>query len=315
MRIRWLGRGHAKSRTTSLGLVLCFCAVLAGCGPGDSGSDTGDGVPGGTDTGPSDGGTVSTSTATSTYDVDPASCPGNYPQALTVQTDVPAELDDFSKIVACTPPGAAATFLKNNSDAVWTLSGTGQTPGSVTHYDPTPESISFRSLMNNDSLLVPGDEVVVDLPPDQLEWDIDLPLSITWQGHAVIVESLTSLGQDAVLTALKRESPARAALVKCTLAVNNYANELGDLQDKDDVELTDVVSAGFSAGVTGTSCEEAATRVFVPPSDEQDGLPSLSDRLAHLERNTEVFEHLESRMSTFEKFASGLHFAFKLSPR
>jgi hypothetical protein len=140
--------------------------------------------------------------------------------------------------------------------------------------------------------MVPEAELTVSLPPEQVRWDIDLALSVDWQVHGLVVAKIKSAGEDAVIMALKRRSAARAALVACTLGVDQTARDASDLGDAD---LTDVVLTGLGAAATTNKCRQAAAAV--PAVDETGRAVTLSEELGHLERQTAAIEGIETRLS------------------
>lgn len=228
-----------------------------------------------------------------TYQVADTECPRDYGIGLSITTDSQAEVEYLDDIVACTNPDGAATYLRNESDAVWRLDSLDGTPGRVRMQNQGPVAASFRDIVGPRlPLMVPGAEVTVDLRPEQIRWDIDLALSVDWQVHGMVAEKIKSFGEEAFIRALKRRSPERAALAQCTLGVDETARDASDLGDAD---LTDVVLTGLGAAATTNKCRQAAAAV--PAVDETGRVVSLTEDLSHLERQTAVFEGIKTRLS------------------
>jgi hypothetical protein len=275
---------------------MAVLMLLVGCGGGDGG-DGGGNSSGGNSSG--DDGDPSEPTPTpveTSYTVPNASCPGDYGTGLTITTDVPAEVQYLDEIVACTN-NAGATYLYNDSDAVWNLHRTGANSPTVTYWDSATlgwKAWSFEQIVSPEqALLVPGGSVTVNLPPESLEWDLDLVKSVAWQGHDLVVEKLQSAGKAAVIAALKRETQAGAALVACTFAVHELAKTKTDLENAD---LTEVVLDGLGVTVSGSNCTiQAAEVVRVEPQTGQS--VALADDIAELKQQTALLSKVETKLN------------------
>lgn len=228
------------------------------------------------------------------FEVPSWQCPANYGVGLTITTDSEAEVEYLDDIVACTNEVGSATYLKNNSDAVWSLRNLGSVPATAFSWGETLTASSFRSVFGPEQvLMVPQAVLTANVPPQALRWDIDLPLSVSWEGHGVVVEQIASAGEAAVLDALRRRSPAGAAIVTCTLAVKEYASSVGGLEDAD---LSEVVLAGLGSGIATNRCRQAAS--LVPVVEKSTGRTvAMSTEIDHLARQTAVLQRVETRLS------------------
>jgi hypothetical protein len=238
-----------------------------------------------------------------TYQVPDEDCPVDYGTGLLVATDTAAEVDYINKITACTTTDGANLYLKNNSNAVWVLRTTDKIAGKVRLLQDNRTRTSFRNVFaNGRQLLVPGGVVTVDLPPSSVAWVLDLPLTIGWVGHSVVVGKIGALGQTALLAALERRSPAGTALATCTLTAVQYAQSVDRLADKD---LSDVVLAGLGAGTATNKCHQATIKVQL----DQSATRALADDIDQLSRQTQVLEGIENWLA-YAKRAAG---PFKLA--
>ena len=275
-------------------LTAALLASVAGCGP-----DPNPPPP------PPSPTTTTTTTPTATplsYRVPDGDCPPDHPYGLTVTTDVPEEEQYLDDIPACTDPAGTATWLHNGTEAVWTITSTTTESGQVVPVEEGLEQTSFVEAVHpSDPVLLPGEDVVVGLTPTSVKWSIDLPLSFAWSAHDVVLEKLRSLGETAVETALRRQSPAGEALATCTFAVLDYGEAVSDLEDAD---AGDLVTKGLESGAAGAKCHEQASRVGVV--DAAGGEVVLADDLAHLREQTEVLDRLSTRAGYAQRLAKVL---------
>lgn len=235
-----------------------------------------------------------------TYTVAPEDCPldpntGEAWLPLTVQTTDAAEAPFLDDISACMAPSQDRTWLRNASTAAWTISlPSGGTTVVNPASDTTVQQQSFTDALSlGSATLLPGADVVVEAPPLEVEWLIDLRLSIAWEGHEVLLEELESMGQDVVVAALTvRESPARKALVQCTVSVANLASESPDLETVDPVAL---ITTGLTTATTAAVCRDASLRV-APPGNAQAQL-TLANDLARLNAQTASLQRAKTNIS------------------
>jgi hypothetical protein len=273
-----------------VGLALLL-VILTGC-DGDEDDTRGPSYPPSSSDATREG-SSSPPTAFPIYRVPDTECPSNYGTGLLITTDSAAEVEYLDDIVACTTLTGTATYLKNDSDAVWTFHNRGSTPGRVQPWNEELVASSFRSIVGPQrALMVPRAVVTVNLPPEEFSWDIDLPLSVSWEGHELVAEKIKSAGQEAFVAALRRKSPAGAALVACTLGVDGVARGVPELEDAD---FSGVVLTGLGVATTTNKCRQAAVRA--PVVDETGRVVTLSDELGRLERQTATLARVETRLS------------------
>jgi hypothetical protein len=218
-----------------------------------------------------------------------------------VTTESDAESEYLDDMPACTNPAGDTTYLKNSSDAVWLLQNKSNRDATVTPMRPSARASSFVTMVKDSNpgraIFVPGEELTIDLPPEAVEWTIDLPLSFGWQAHDLVGDKIQEAGEAALADALGRQSPARKALVRCTLAVTKVANETSGLQDADS---SDVLLGGLSVGVDVNKCRAASTAVATV--DETTGRSvSLAEDLKRLKAQTEVLESVHGKMEYVQR--------------
>jgi len=233
-------------------------------------------------------------------------CPQGF-VGLLLATTVPAEVEYIDKIVACTDQRGGRTYLRNGSDAVWRLRNTGQVDGFVQPLNLAGAPFRYTFAAQG-PLFVPGQAVVVELPPQQVQWDIDLPLSVSWEGYTQVREKFVSLGEAALLQHVKQRTPQGAAVVQCSLTVKATADAAGDLEDAD---FSEVVLNGLGVGVAANKCRQAASLVAVPEAGTSRPV-ALSDELQRLTRQTETLQKIESRLTTVARLERVVKFGLKL---
>ena len=284
-----------EMKVNSRGIITIVVAALClgACGNGDDNK-----VSGGS------GGGITTPTTTwtppsatperATYHVPDADCPENYGHGLDIMTETPAELDYVDKIVACVDDQGTATYLRNESDAVWVLHDNGTSGAKVTHWSPNLNITSFRSVFTaRRGLLPPKDVITTAIPTADLEWTIDLPLSLSWEAHELVAGKVASLGKTALIDALKGRTKAGAAIAQCAFTMNAIAEKTSGLADKD---MSDLLLDGLGAGIATNKCRERAAEVRVFDSSRRP--VALSQELTELKSETKALEFAESRLST-----------------
>lgn len=232
--------------------VALWLGVLAGCGDGaePSPGETGPTLsgPAATAVGPS------TSAAPSEWYAQTADedCPSNYPVGLLIWTDVQVELEYLRDVLACTNPAHTLTYLKNTGEVVWKPRLTSPWSADVQYFHDSPKARSYRSAVAGryaHALLTPEQVLVVGADPRVVAWDLDLPLSLSYQVHDTLVSELKRYGEGAVVAALDTRSRRGAALAGCTISGYNIATEAPDLAEKPPREWVMLGISG-SAGVS-----------------------------------------------------------------
>jgi hypothetical protein len=294
-------------KVNSRGIITIVVAALCltACGNGDSNDNNGGGGRGGggpttTWTPPSPTPTLTLPPERATYQVPQASCRGDYNVPLVVTTDNEAEAAYINKIDACTTRAQDSIYLQNNSDAVWVLHHTGSRSGTVAPWQDDDAMSMFRTIVTSgQTLLVPGGAVTVNLPPSEVVWNLNLPLTVGWVGYGVVRQRISTLFQTAWTNAIKSSHPAGAALVACTAAVTTYANSVNGLADK---QLSVIVMDVLGDTIAVNNCRKELKLVRVRYADSG-RVVALSEDIATIGKQTEFLEGIE-RSLKFAKQAN-----------
>jgi hypothetical protein len=308
--------------------VLLIVNVCVACGPSNQGAAGAEGGAGGgpgsaagggsnragEGSGGAGGGSGASRGSESTpsplsYKVLDSACPLKW-VGLTVTTDRRAEIDYLDDMPACVDESGNRTYLENQSDAVWTIRSL-SSAGRVDWFKSSLEDESFRAAVNATrpgwAILVPGTAVVVDLPPDQVEWLVDLPLSFAWPAHGVVLDKIKGAGEAVAIAALKRQSRAGGALGVCTLAVAEYAKSVSSLEDADS---SDVLLAGLGVGVATSKCRAEAAGVVL--GGKAGRSTALADELKGLKSQAKILEKVHVQVSWAQKAAKVLIMGLKI---
>ncbi len=202
-----------------------------------------------------------------TYTVPDADCPPWW-TGLEVTTDSAAKVADLDDIVACTDAEGRQTYLENRSRAVWLLSAATVTPSVALRVRAGPGETSFLGIVRGSrgqEAMAPGSAMTVNVAPHEVAWSPDLPLTVGWEGHTLMVRKLQELGDAVATAALTRQSPAGATLVACTLGITAEAASAGDVAGSD-------AAKPVLAGLRSSKCRAAATSAGV--ADDLDELRS-----------------------------------------
>ncbi|SDO73386.1 hypothetical protein SAMN04489867_0444 [Pedococcus dokdonensis] len=278
-----------------------------GGGAGGTGGDTGD------DTGSDTGGGSVTNPPRATYQVPDEECPVDYPRGLLIGTEVEAEMEFIEKMPACTNESFSATWVSNGSEVVWEFRTAA--PGMASRrnngeVNDLLESAFLEGTNPSHAILVPHASAVVDLPPEQVAWEISLPYTFGWAGQDFALTRLESAAQGAAIASLKRRgSPGRAAALACGLAGYEGAQAVSD--QLEDADTDQVIVDALGVGAAGAKCRLESRNVrTVSPS----GAPSLlSDDLAQLGRQTEWLDQLHVRLDTAQRGSKLLTLGLRLA--
>lgn len=302
----------AAVRLRRLLLLLVLIVPLAGCGaePSDGTEHQGGGSFPPPPTEPRPSAPPPPPPPPPSYQVLDSACPDGW-TGLRVTTDDEAEVEYLDDIPACTNDLGDTTYLENDSDAVWILRSTSYRGGSTKSWNLTLEEQSFLQAVQGQragrAIFVPGADLTVDLPPEEVEWVIDLPLSVGWEAHDLVLDKIEGAGQEAAVAALRRQSRAGAALATCALAATTYAETVEDLEDADAVE---VVLGGLGVGAASSACHTASASVS--RVDDAGRNVALADDLEHLRRQTAVLQNVDTRLGYAQRaskvFQLGLKF-------
>jgi hypothetical protein len=285
-------------KVESRGIITIVVAALClgACGNGGNNSGSGGYTPPTTTTTwtpPSPTPTLTLPPVRATYQVPQASCKGDYNVPLIVTTDNEAEVAYINKIDACTTRAQGSIYLRNNSDAVWVLHHTGSRSGTVAPWQDDAAMSMFRTIVTSGpTLLVPGGAVTVNLPPSEVVWNLNLPLTVGWVGYGVVRQRISTLFQTAWTNAIKSSHPAGAALVACTAAVTTYADSVDRLADK---RLSAIVMDVLGDTIAVNNCRKELKLVRVRYVDSG-RVVALSEDIAIIGKQTEFLEGIEGSL-------------------
>lgn len=248
-----------------------------------------------------------------TFQVLDNDCPTGW-SGLQVTTQNAAEVEYLDDMPACVSPDGARTYLANRNEAVWLLSSVSGSAGLTASPKITWGEQSFiwavRDAYPGKAIIVPGAEMTIDLPPQEVEWVIDLPLSFGWQGHDVVVDKIESAGQAAALAALKRQTQAGAVLAVCTMAVTQYAESVRGLQD---ASASEVMLSGLGVSASTSRCLSDSAAVGVV--DDAGQPVSLADELRRLQTQAELLGEVQTKVGYAQRASGVLALGLKLLPR
>lgn len=218
-------------------------------------------------------------------------CPQNYGEGLQVWTDQQVEVEYLEDVVACTDVDHRFTYLENKGDVVWKPRVTGWS-ATVTYYKDTLTARAYRDVVSDHyayALLTPGQNLVVSASPETVGWDLDLPLSLSYQVHATLVSELQRYGEGALVAGLNKRTPRGAAVAGCVISGYNIAKDAPDLAEKPPAEWVMLGISGAAGVSTCTSSWRQADAVEARAGQEvaltADELPNIRfTQAAALER-------------------------------
>lgn len=152
------------------------------------------------------------------HQVPDTSCPDGW-SGLVVTADTRVRSDHLDDVVACTDAARATTYVENAGHAVWVLDADAAAGEHVWRFRSGLAETSFlqvaRDLRHREAM-VPGSVLTVDLPPEEVAWDLDLPLTFGLEAHGLLVAALRSTGPDGADEAMMRRGPEAKSLATCT---------------------------------------------------------------------------------------------------
>lgn len=222
---------------------------------------------------------------------DPANCPKEYSQALSVTTTVEAEIPYLQDVVACTSILQDAVWLYNRGDEVW--KPTAQSESIPIRYaSRTVGGISFIEAVSPEYrqlLLGPGTALVVEASPKAVRWNLDIPLSLAWVAHDWITDQIASYSEAAALAALKRQSNRGGAIAGCTLATYKTAMKVPDLRS---ASMSQLIVDGIGTAAGGSACYSSWME-----ANRLDGRSFDWNRVERVRIATTFLEQLDTRLT------------------
>lgn len=194
----------------------------------------------------------------------------------TTNEDEAAYLKQWDACASYDSTGKAQTWLRNRSKAVWVLPGI--TWNQALHHTPSSDPdlelqvdtfhavVSQKTKLGNTIYLSPGTAVRIASPPENVEWKLNLPLTITWEGQGAILGKFKELGREAAIASTSPKHSAHRAVMECTASILDFAEESSSLNTEDGAE---VVLAGISAVNTAHDCQGESRKATVTLPDGQ----------------------------------------------
>jgi hypothetical protein len=230
-------------------------------------------------------------------------CTEEYPQPLTVTTDVPKEVPYLKEIVACTDAAKSATWLNNKTDTVWTLETTqgGETVDQLTF---TPRLESFRAALETKyqyPVLAPESSVVVHAGPSETSWKLHSGYSAMWLAHDELADRVKKYGQNQLTEMLSRRSLRRMALITCSLAGWEVAGDKAENLAGDDPAQQWL--AGLGVASESTQCAQAWREADDDALSRFRRTATWGDDIASLAEDARFLQKADERLTTLNRFA------------
>ena len=229
-------------------------------------------------------------------------CPTSHRWPLSVQTRVPEEVRYLTKMTACTDDYGRSLWLRNDSDAVWTLTA-GPGARAVRGRDKAVQK-SFRSLIRDAygyayEVSLPGSAVVVTDAPERVAWHLHPGFSAAWVVHAQMVDRVADYGRKHLKRALSGRSPQRTAVVTCTVEAAVIAGEFGEGLSGPDpagtlVNHLGVVSGAGECASAWTAADRASPRASGKRPTWRSMASALGDRSTGLSRSNSFLKGLHA---------------------
>jgi hypothetical protein len=283
--------------------VLVVAVVAVGCTSGNgenSGQDSGQGsgtVYSGQDSGQGSGNVY-------TFGQD-ACTEEEYPQPLTVSTDVPEEVPYLEEIVACTDAAQSTTWLANKTETVWTLATT-QGGADVNQLSSSLRAVSFREALATKyqyPVLAPESSVVVHAAPSETSWTLHSGYSAMWLAHDELADQVKKYGENQLTDMLSGGSLRRRALITCSLAGWHVAGDKAEKLTGDNPAQQWL--AGLGIGAESTQCAKA----WLQADDEAASLfprertATWRGAIRGLAENGEFLRLADERLTTLNRLA------------
>lgn len=194
-------------------------------------------------------------------------CPSQYDIGLSLGTDDADEIEFLNDIAACTDATNAVTYVRNESDVVWTLATTTGVPADVNVLEWGERAQSFAAAMAElypHALLLPGSSIVVHAPPSQTEWTLHPQYSIAWLVHDQFLDTVADYGTAQLAEAVAGPSLRRQAVSTCVVAVAGFVDEDldGVAGDNPSGQLFGWLGAAGGAGGCARAWQEADEEAF-----------------------------------------------------
>jgi hypothetical protein len=244
-------------------------------------------------------------------------------RALTVETTDPelqkylAEWDLCADLVrnADGTPGVR-TWIRNNSDAVWVLPQTswndvrGQWAAEALKQYILVEAVTEAGAdATSPAFITPGEAMLIDRPPAEVRWELEMDLTYTWMISGEMIGKLTSTGESVSIQVAKSRGTAPAAVVTCAVSFYHFARSASGLEQ---METKQVLEAGFQTVADTNACATAAHDARV----QKTGATVMDTVVAPLPKSLAVVQRLDTVAQRYKgpimKLADAAEFFFKI---
>jgi hypothetical protein len=245
-------------------------------------------------------------------------CPDDYDE-LRPATARPDEMQYLNDITVCTSRGRSRTFIKNDSDAAWTII-TARGGEKVDQLTNTLDHQVFReevALVYRSAVLAPYSEVKVHANPSTVTWTLSPGLSAMWLAHTKIAEAGKGFFKDLAVRALSRGSPWRNALVTCSVDVYKQAGALGEFLDSQNPadQLFGLVFKGLNVASELTPCVEAMHRADDDAARATGKVTLTDDITRSVVNNRSFLQRANSTLSRLKQFGQQILTVVFRAPR
>lgn len=162
---------------------------------------------------------------------------------------------------ACRNAGWTATWVQNDSKAVWTIRAPLQ--ARIDQQTPGDRLGSFRLIapsIDTAELLLPGTTVLIWAAPRDVSWTLSPGLTAAWLAHNKVIDTVeTRMRADAVHL-FAQGSKRRAALIECTLEAAEIGTGVLTKEDATDGLIQNLASGVRDCAKTWRAADEAAIR-------------------------------------------------------
>ena len=277
--------------------LLAASLLLASCGNGDDSTDGGgDGTYPESDT---------PYPESDTPVAEPASgCLAEYPEGLAVSWTGSDSTTYVGQVIACTDPSHASTYIRNDSEAVFTLAAAiAGTP--VTHLSDDLRLESFRQTagqeQNPAAVLSPGADVIVAAPPADVRWTLDPQLSLAWMVHDTLTDKVEAFGEAQLVSMLSKDSARRRALVTCALTAYHAAGDASPIWQSS--QPSEQLLAALGIGTGATNCARAWQAADDVELSRGVRTATWSDDIVRLADDADFLVQTNSRLTKVRNFA------------
>ena len=199
--------------------------------------------------------------------------------ALDLITTDPVEGTYLAQWDACSSvdsAGFARTWLRNRTDAVWVMPGITweerlKYTASADPYEalraPTfTAMVDEFAELGSTIYLLPGQSVGIARAPEEVPWELDLELTMAWQGQGTLLEQIQEKTPQVLAKATTPKNSVSRAVVVCTFGIYNAAKRAEAL---DTTDGSDVLVAGLLTTYGGYSCAKESSNASVPLKNGQ----------------------------------------------